>query len=195
MILDNRYKSLKTFNPYEILSLVGIQDKIDINIEDIQYKVKLSSRRLYTFKKSLICSSCGREGNIISLDLFSRGDEKQPHFNLYCQEEDKFILMTLDHVVPASKGGKNNGNNYQTMCEICNSAKGNLFLGEFKNVIDNISELSVVEKILSENNVHFHTIIQEKNSKIMYFYYHHRSGRKNRKIVAQWIRYKNQLVF
>lgn len=32
--------------------------------------------------------------------------------------------LTLDHIVPMSQGGGNKLSNLQTMCEACNSAKG-----------------------------------------------------------------------
>ena len=35
------------------------------------------------------------------------------------------ILMTKDHILPRSKGGIDDISNYQTMCKLCNEAKGN----------------------------------------------------------------------
>jgi len=35
------------------------------------------------------------------------------------------VLMTIDHILPKSRGGGNNINNYQPMCQPCNSKKGN----------------------------------------------------------------------
>jgi len=32
---------------------------------------------------------------------------------------------TLDHVIPISRGGLNNANNYVIACEPCNSERGN----------------------------------------------------------------------
>lgn len=38
--------------------------------------------------------------------------------------EDKIILH-IDHILPRSKGGKNEMTNYQTLCETCNIGKSN----------------------------------------------------------------------
>ena len=32
--------------------------------------------------------------------------------------------LTIDHIHPVSRGGTNDPNNLQTMCRLCNSAKG-----------------------------------------------------------------------
>ena len=45
---------------------------------------------------------------------------------LYAVNENGIeVLMTKDHIIPVSKGGKNILSNYQTMCELCNLEKGN----------------------------------------------------------------------
>jgi len=40
----------------------------------------------------------------------------------YCLKKDKF--MTIDHIIPRSKGGKNTWTNLVTACSKCNSKKG-----------------------------------------------------------------------
>ena len=35
------------------------------------------------------------------------------------------VLITKDHIIPKSKGGKDKLDNYQTMCVRCNKRKGN----------------------------------------------------------------------
>jgi len=49
---------------------------------------------------------------------------------VYCGDRDKRTL-TIDHVVPQSKGGKNTWENLVTACKSCNNKKDNLLLEEF----------------------------------------------------------------
>lgn len=49
---------------------------------------------------------------------------------VYCGEDNK-KLLTLDHVVPQSKGGPNSWNNLVTACKKCNGEKSDLTLEEY----------------------------------------------------------------
>lgn len=49
------------------------------------------------------------------------------HRCAYCGEK----ADTIDHVIPRSKGGKHDWMNVVACCKLCNSAKGNKFLGEW----------------------------------------------------------------
>ena len=52
-------------------------------------------------------------------------DSKHFHMNRYALDSDNNeVLMTKDHIIPASKGGKNHISNFQTMCTDCNFKKG-----------------------------------------------------------------------
>jgi len=85
------------------------------------HRVKTYSQRYELFKKSLICVACGCVGIVMKLQK-TDPESISAHFNLYTTED---ILMTKDHIVPKSRGGKNILSNYQTMCAECNEAKGN----------------------------------------------------------------------
>lgn len=90
------------------------------------FNVKLSSTRLIVFKKNKTCACCGIEGSIFLLERSTKFEN--PHFNLYAKIGDELILMTKDHIVPSSQGGKDSLDNLQTMCSKCNQLKGNLFI-------------------------------------------------------------------
>lgn len=49
---------------------------------------------------------------------------------VYCQEDDR-KLLTLDHVVPQAKGGKDTWDNLVTACKRCNGEKADLTLKEY----------------------------------------------------------------
>jgi len=47
------------------------------------------------------------------------------HLNLYGFDENgEEVLMTRDHIIPVSRGGKNHLSNYQVYCWKCNIGKG-----------------------------------------------------------------------
>lgn len=54
---------------------------------------------------------------------------------VYCGANKRQDL-TIDHVIPQSKGGKNTWNNLVTACFKCNNSKGSLDLEEFGAEID-----------------------------------------------------------
>ena len=94
--------------------------------------IKMNSLRLRTFKeKGCTCVQCGIEGTYF---LKVRGKPNEGwHFNLYGDKEVETeegteiqrVLFTKDHIQPKSKGGPDSLANMQTMCERCNSKKGN----------------------------------------------------------------------
>lgn len=87
------------------------------------WSVRMNSHRYFCFSRSLSCAVCGIIGNTMVLER-DVGSRTNPHFNLYAGAGDDKILMTKDHIRPKSCGGRNDQNNYQTMCTICNGLKG-----------------------------------------------------------------------
>lgn len=86
--------------------------------EGVIYTVKTGSHRLQLFKKSRTCVTCGIVGTHFVLE--KDHNHLRPHLNLYSHDG---ILMTKDHIIPRSKGGKDIMSNYQTMCVKCNGQK------------------------------------------------------------------------
>lgn len=77
-------------------------------------------RRLQVFaKKGTACVRCGVAGVQLIASLDPGGGH---HIDLFTAD---FTLMTIDHILPRSKGGQNALANYQPMCQHCNSRKGN----------------------------------------------------------------------
>ncbi len=101
------------------------------NYKDIDgFKVKMSSQRYAVFKKSLTCVGCGLTGSFFAVEQdFLPTDHY--YLNLYAVNENgREVLMTKDHILPKSKGGKSIISNYQTMCVDCNGMKGNKYKPE-----------------------------------------------------------------
>lgn len=99
-----------------------------------KYRISLSHSKLRLFKNHRKCVSCGRVGNIFALDR-QKGHKKitvhhnmysNIHLNLYChnpEKGDNYVLMTQDHIIPKSCGGRTHIDNLQPMCVHCNRAK------------------------------------------------------------------------
>ena len=107
--------------------------------------MSMGSQRYYTFLKSLECCKCGLVGVFFAKERSAKtikrpdGSKYQVaisepyHFNLYAVRkfEPKAphkrldVLMTKDHIIPRSKGGPDELDNYRTMCSPCNGKRGN----------------------------------------------------------------------
>jgi 5-methylcytosine-specific restriction endonuclease McrA len=77
-------------------------------------------RRLQVFhEKGCKCVKCGVEGTRLALGKANNGSL---HWDVYT---DDFYPLTVDHIIPKSKGGPDHIDNYQPMCYLCNTKKGN----------------------------------------------------------------------
>lgn len=87
--------------------------------------IKGNSDRFQTFfTKGIKCSCCGIEGKYFVKE--KNKNDAAYHLNLYAiKDNGEEVLMTKDHIIPKSKGGMDNIDNYQTMCIDCNMTKGN----------------------------------------------------------------------
>jgi len=114
-----------TFTVAEILPLIGTtEDRERSNLDgDL---VRLSSFRLRVFKDlGVTCQDCGLQGSFFAKE---RHTPNEPyHLNLYALEETtgEEVLITHDHIIPLSKGGKKTYmGNIQVLCFPCNLKKG-----------------------------------------------------------------------
>ncbi len=119
-------KKQRSYVHLKFLPLEEMIDKIGGRKEDTHYEVRLSSLRLRTFKEhGTNCVKCGREGTHWGIDHHKTSPDSKPHMNLWSIVDDEQTLMTCDHIVPKSRGGKDTLDNTQTMCGPCNWNKGN----------------------------------------------------------------------
>lgn len=93
-------------------------------------KYKSHSRLRVFVNKGLKCVFCDRKGALL-IKAIDRGG--QWHVDVYTND---LHLMTIDHIVPKSKGGKNNIENLQPCCHECNSKKGCKDNEEFKKELE-----------------------------------------------------------
>lgn len=90
-----------------------------LNFELLQTRYK-NHRRLQVFaSKGTVCVRCGVEGVHLLSSVNPSGGH---HVDLYTAS---FVLMTVDHILPKSRGGASELANYQPMCQHCNGRKGN----------------------------------------------------------------------
>lgn len=118
------------------------------------YDVYTHSLRYMTFyQKGCKCVACGKEGTHFTLDKSSETDTRR-HFNLRAEDG---TLMTRDHILPKSKGGRDHISNMQTMCVDCNKAKGNTYDGKLPEKVRNIVAVNVdnPEKIMTYEDENF----------------------------------------
>lgn len=85
-------------------------------------RINMTSLKLQTFKSSgTRCKICGIKAAYFAKEKYA--NEPYFHLNLYALKGDEEVLMTKDHIVPVSKGGRDKLNNYQTLCVECNRKK------------------------------------------------------------------------
>jgi hypothetical protein len=95
--------------------------------------VKRNSQRYVLFKnKGLTCVACGLTATYAKVFVTGPG---VGHFNFYARmfniktKRIEEVLLTKDHIIPASRSGTNQQSNYQPMCCHCNCKKGSSIVG------------------------------------------------------------------
>jgi hypothetical protein len=86
--------------------------------------VNMASDRYKCFKiHGTRCAFCKIEGRFFAKERYENNGVGF-HLNLYAIDENgKEVLMTKDHKLPKSKGGKSHPDNYMTLCAHCNVFK------------------------------------------------------------------------
>jgi 5-methylcytosine-specific restriction endonuclease McrA len=116
----------------------------NINLRLDGYEVCLSKKRVKVMLQNNVCAYCGRAGNIWKMilprlyKLGSAPKHIKPYLSLVyreCNNSEHDILMTIDHVIPMSKGGTSSFKNLVTACEDCNQKKDCKLLSDEENDI------------------------------------------------------------
>lgn len=87
------------------------------------------------------------EHNLISPHIKRQIHDRQNGLCAYCGRHRNIKYMTVDHIIPLSKGGTDDISNLQCTCKMCNRLKDNMLPHEFTAFVRCILESSVrIEK-------------------------------------------------
>lgn len=91
------------------------------------HSVNFSKLLFKVIQNNKTCACCGLVGDHFELRCMPDNLSKDKHMciNLYSTTATHSVLMTIDHIVPVSKGGRNNSSNLQLLCYYCNLSKSN----------------------------------------------------------------------
>ena len=90
----------------------------------------------------------------------------------YCGCRLKFNDFEVDHIIPLSRGGKNNIENLTPSCSACNRLKLDSSLKEFKKKIENIFIDTFHGKIIDK-------YYKPKKKKIVFYFERYKQGGRN----------------
>lgn len=85
-------------------------------------KVSIKRAKIF-YKKGITCCNCGTIGEFFAIEKDKGGGIHLDLYGYVDKEDNEEVLLTIDHIIPKSKGGKNSLINYQTMCKLCNEYK------------------------------------------------------------------------
>jgi len=119
--INHSYDLVKEYSIQEIEALEGEEFFLDPEITD--RKIKLRRANCYT----QIGYECANPDCSTTGERYILGVNKTDgaiHLDLYgTDSEGELHMITLDHIKPKSKGGRNHVSNYQPLCKICNEIK------------------------------------------------------------------------
>jgi 5-methylcytosine-specific restriction endonuclease McrA len=124
------YERKQVYNIEEVLSKQvnpsGYRKRKENKVDFDGDLIYMDSHRYWLFKhKGIECTCCGIKGEYFAKER--AGNVQSYHFNLYGKRNDGTeVMLTKDHIIPKSKGGKDDLNNYNTLCYDCNQEKGDI---------------------------------------------------------------------
>lgn len=120
--MPRHYTRYRQFSLEEVLPRIG-QGPWIVIVDGQRIKVRMSGTRMLLFGKTQQCACCGAIGHHFWLE---KSGKFPPHLNLYAiNRYGHFTMLTMDHIVPRSKGGETVAENVQVLCTKCNAKKKN----------------------------------------------------------------------
>ena len=118
----NIVERIKTYSIDFIFSFIKNNPDAEFYIDEEGNRCKLRRAKIF-YEKGINCThkDCTLEGKYFALDKWTDGGF---HFELYTEDYDgEELIITVDHIIPRAKGGKDHMDNYSPMCRICNHIK------------------------------------------------------------------------
>lgn len=154
----HNYKILKTYTPEEIKAYGNAEFFLDEKVTDKRIKL----RRAHILNK--IGYQCSTEGCELTGFHFGLGVDNGGgiHLDLYGYDKDgDLVMITIDHIKPKSKGGKNRNSNYKPMCKPHNEMKANHY--NFKRQFKDLCLIYPDEPMASKNYEIRKEILEQKD--------------------------------
>lgn len=130
----HNYKILKTYTIKEIKAHGNADSFLDPDVTD--KKIKLRRAQILNQIGYQCCEhNCGLKDFYFGLGIDKGGGI---HLDLYGIDQDgDDVMITIDHIKPKSKGGKDVINNFRSMCKVHNEMKANEhnFNRKFKDLL------------------------------------------------------------
>jgi len=112
-------------------------DGNQLNAEETKELIYLCEEKIKTFEienDSNHWEHRKRGRRVISGTIYYQVFERAKGRCELCGIEHKIQSLQVDHIVPKSLGGKDDISNYQALCYVCNSKKGNRGDTDFRNI-------------------------------------------------------------
>jgi len=82
---------------------------------------------------------------------------------IYCSAKPPNVVLEVDHILPVSKGGKNNIDNLVTACFDCNRGKSNILLD---SIPDSLTQKMENKRIANEQHKQFLKILKQEKKQV-----------------------------
>jgi hypothetical protein len=142
---DRRYTSPKSgLKRYGIIPVEFVFNPLFIGAYNIYHKsIKI------LLKSNFKCEECGMEGKYFAIESWINGNAKNS-INMYgINKEGKEVQLTVDHIIPLSKGGGNNYRNLQILCFDCNQKKADTIKQDVISLYDDSNSKITIGDIIN----------------------------------------------